>query len=219
MRHQFEGSDHDQASDAVVEVREVAQALDRQTVKLAAAFARIRVERQARGDSIQERLLNILPEKERTMDEMAGIQNNCKKRSLSIIYHHFHDEDQLPVYVFRVENSETVSSLSGLTFRADPDFPELKMVHGERQKLAASKLDGYLCENKIDYALVEFVARQVRMHGTSKSKVLVTHPKSGRIKVLECFAAKALNFVYFSSEHAGSLVTGVAKEPDRRLHV
>ena len=56
----------------VERVRRVAEALRKHVVKLAAAFARLRVDKQARGDTKQERLDNLLPEHQRKMEALSG---------------------------------------------------------------------------------------------------------------------------------------------------
>ena len=53
-------------------VLEAADALKSYKVKLAAAFARIRIERRASGNNLEQRFQNILPEEVRTRETKAG---------------------------------------------------------------------------------------------------------------------------------------------------
>ncbi|KAJ3171281.1 putative 28S rRNA (cytosine-C(5))-methyltransferase [Irineochytrium annulatum] len=52
-------------------VRDLEDAIRRHNVKLAAAFARIRIERRATGDTTQEQMENILPEDVRAKEQVA----------------------------------------------------------------------------------------------------------------------------------------------------
>jgi hypothetical protein len=53
-------------------VKDLEESLKRFGVKLAAAFARIRIERRATGNTVQEQMANILPEDVREKETIAG---------------------------------------------------------------------------------------------------------------------------------------------------
>lgn len=72
MRVQFERKKPNPSSSSIAEVTATRIALEKCKVSFAAEYARIRIERQARGDSMDERLSNILPESVRRRESYAG---------------------------------------------------------------------------------------------------------------------------------------------------
>lgn len=72
-------------------IKKMEAALRAHEVKLAAAFARIRIERKANGDNLTEQLENILPQevrnKENSACNLSFIYNNIKrKKKHELIY-------------------------------------------------------------------------------------------------------------------------------------
>lgn len=81
--HQYPGINYDLSDEAPVTdkeacslVRDLDEALRAFQVKLAAAYARIRIERKASGNTPKEQMENVLPDGVREKEDIAGRYTN-----------------------------------------------------------------------------------------------------------------------------------------------
>lgn len=84
------------------------------------------------------------------------------------------------MHVFRLPEGTKEQAISSLALQSDFDYNELMEVRCENAKDMIQSLSGYMCQSKVNYALVQYIVSVVKELGSSKSKVLLSHPKSGR---------------------------------------